>query len=55
MSEQEKQDVQYFVQWMNPNGGGLAQWLEHFLNQGDEAKLRQITAVYDKIKKLFGF
>ncbi len=55
MSEQEKQDVQYFVEWMSPDGGGFAQWLEHFLSQGDEAKLRQIKGIYDKIKQLFGF
>jgi hypothetical protein len=40
---------------MSPNGGGLAQWIEHFLNQGDEAKLRQIKEVYDKIKAVIGF
>ncbi len=55
MSEQEKQDVQYFVEWMSPAGGGFAQWLEHFIDQGDEAKLTQIKGVYDRIKILFGF
>ena len=53
MSEQEKRDVQYFVEWINNNG--LSQWLEHFLDQGDEAKLREIKGVYDRIKALFGF
>jgi hypothetical protein len=33
----------------------VAQWIEHFLAQGDEAKLRQIKEVYDKIKQTFGF
>jgi len=55
MSEQEKQEVQYFLQWMEGGGGGLAQWIEHFLNSGDEGKLREIKAVYDKIKQVFGF
>ena len=55
MSEQEKQDAQYFVDWMSPAGGGVAQWLQHFLDQGDEAKLREIKGVYDKLKTLFGF
>ena len=55
MSEQEKQDVQYFVEWMSPAGGGFAQWLEHFIDEGDEAKLTQIKGVYDRIKILFGF
>ncbi len=55
MSAEERQAVEYFKQWMDPNGGGLAQWIEHFLNQGDEAKLRQIKEVYDKIKTVFGF
>ncbi len=53
--EQEKQDAQYFVDWMSPAGGGVAQWLQHFLDQGDEAKLREIKVVYDKLKTLFGF
>jgi len=55
MSEQERQDVEYFLQWMQPNGGGLADWIEHFLNQGDEEKLRQIKEIFDRIKALFGF
>ena len=55
MSAEERQAVEYFLQWMQPNGGGLAQWIEHFLRQGDEAKLREIKAIYDKIKAIFGF
>lgn len=55
MSAEERQAVEYFLQWMQPNGGGLAQWIEHFLSQGDEAKLREIKAIYDKIKAIFGF
>ena len=53
MSEAEKQAVQYFVDWIKQ--GGLAQWIEHFLNSGDETKLRQIKEIYDKIKQIFGF
>lgn len=53
MSEADKQAVQYFVDWIKQ--GGLSQWIEHFLNQGDDAKLRQIKGVYDKIKNVFGF
>ena len=53
MSDAEKQAVQYFVDWIKQ--GGLAQWIEHFLNLGDETKLRQIKGVYDKIKQIFGF
>ena len=55
MSAEERQAVEYFLQWMTPTGGGLAQWIEHFLNQGDEAKLRQIKEIYDKIKQIFRF
>jgi hypothetical protein len=55
MSEDDKQQVQYFVQWMQPDGGGLAQWVEHFLNQGDEQKLKEIKQIFDRIKNLFGF
>jgi hypothetical protein len=53
MSEADKQAVQYFMDWIKQ--GGLTQWIEHFLNSGDEAKLRQIKEVYDKIKQVFGF
>ncbi len=53
MSEEEKQDVQYFLQWIE--NGGLADWIEYFLNQENEQKLREIKEVYDKIKRIFGF
>ena len=53
MSEEEKVAVGYFVDWIKQ--GGLAQWIEHFLNSGDETKLRQIKEIYDRIKSIFGF
>ena len=53
MSEAEKQASQYFLDWIKQ--GGLSQWVQHFLDAGDEAKLRQIKEVYDKIKVTFGF
>ena len=53
MSAEERQSVDYFLQWIQQ--GGLGQCLEHFLNQGDEAKLRKIKEVYDIIKRIFGF
>ena len=53
MSEAEKQASQYFLDWIK--AGGLADWIKHFLDAGDEAKLRQIKEVYDKIKVTFGF
>lgn len=55
MSAEERQAVEYFLQWMTPNGGGLHDWISHFLQQGDEEKLKQIKEVYDKIKRIFGF
>ena len=55
MSAEERQAVEYFKDWMSDGGGGLAQWIEHFLNEGDEAKLKQIKQVYNKIKVVFGF
>jgi len=55
MSAEERQAVEYFKDWMTPNGGGLADWINHFLSGGDEAKLREIKQVYDKIKSVFGF
>ncbi|MFX0059772.1 MAG: hypothetical protein ACFE85_18985 [Candidatus Hodarchaeota archaeon] len=53
MSAEDRQAVEYFKQWID--SGGLGQWVEHFLNQGDEVKLRQIKEIYDKIKAVFGF
>ena len=55
MSAEERQAVEFFVQWMQPQGGGLADWISYYLTQGDEAKLREIKAIYDKIKQVFGF
>lgn len=53
MSAEDKQAVEYFKQWIDSNG--LSQWIQHFLDQGDEAKLKQIKEIYDKIKAVFGF
>jgi hypothetical protein len=53
MSEEERQSVEYFLEWVK--GGSFGQWVEHFLNQGDEEKLKQIKEVFDKIKLIFGF
>ncbi len=53
MSAEERQAVEYFLQWIRD--GGLPAWIEHFLSQGDENKLREIKAIYDKIKAVFGF
>ncbi len=55
MSAEERQAVEYFIQWMKPNGGGLGDWVSYYINEGDEAKLRQIKGIYDRIKQLFGF
>ncbi|MGV9171460.1 MAG: hypothetical protein ACOC44_04835 [Promethearchaeia archaeon] len=53
MSESDRQSVEYFLQWID--NGGLTQWIEHFLNQGNEEKLREIKQVFDEIKQIFGF
>ncbi len=53
MSEEDKQSVEYFLQWIQNDG--LAQWIEHYLNSGDETKLREIKGIYDQIKQIFGF
>jgi hypothetical protein len=53
MSAEERQSVEYFLQWIQQ--GGLSDWITHFIKQGDETKLRQIKEVYDKIKRVFGF
>ena len=52
MTEEDRQAVEYFLEWIK--GGSFAQWIEHFLNQGDEGKLREVKEVYDKIKSIFG-
>jgi len=53
MSDADKQSAQYFLDWIKQ--GGVSQWIQHFLDSGDEAKLREIKGVYDKIKAAFGF
>jgi hypothetical protein len=53
MSADERQSVEYFLEWIRNQG--LSQWIEHFLSQGDEVKLKQIKEIYDKIKRIFGF
>lgn len=53
MSEEERQNVEYFLQWIQE--GGLAEWIEYTLEEGDEQKLRQLKEQYDKIKEIFGF
>lgn len=53
MSEEERQQVEYFKQWID--NGGLADWIEHFLNQGNEEKLREVQGVFHEIKDVFGF
>ena len=53
MSAEDRQAVEYFKQWIDSNG--LSQWIQHFLDQGDEVKLKQIKEIYDKIKAVFGF
>ncbi|MFX1316903.1 MAG: hypothetical protein ACFE9T_13660 [Promethearchaeota archaeon] len=53
MSAEDRQAVEYFLEWIRNNG--LSQWIEHFLNQGDEVKIKQIKEIYDKIKAVFGF
>jgi len=55
MSAEERQAVEYFLQWMTPNGGGLAEWVLYYLKEGNEEKLKEIKEIYDKIKMVFGF
>jgi len=53
MSAEERQSVEYFFQWIQQ--GGLKDWIQHFIDQQNEEKLRQIKDIYDKIKTVFGF
>ena len=50
MSEEEKQIVQVFLNWVQD--GGLAGWIEAFMQ--DEAKLREISQVYGQLREVFG-
>ncbi len=53
ISEADKQAAQYLLDWIKQ--GGLQQWIQHYLDAGDVAKLQQIKEIFDKIKKVFGF
>ena len=53
MSDPNVQSVQYLLQWIKD--GGLTQWIQHYLDTGDEAKLKQIFDVFNRIKAIFGF
>ena len=55
MGYDEKATVEVFLNWIQDTQGGLAAWVEHYLNAGDEAKLREIYEIYIKIKATFGF
>jgi len=55
MAYDEKATVEVFLNWIQDSQGGLAAWVEHYMNAGDEAKLREIYDLYNKIKNIFGF
>ena len=47
----ERQITEIFLNWVKD--GGLAGWIEAFMQ--DEAKLKEISSVYDQLKVIFGF
>jgi hypothetical protein len=47
----ERQITEIFLNWVKD--GGLAGWIEAYMQ--DEAKLREISAVYSTLKSAFGF
>jgi len=53
MSDPNVQSLQYFLQWIKD--GGLSQWIEHFLNTGNESKLKQVLDIFNRIKEILGF
>ena len=55
MAYDENATVDVFLKWIQDAQGGLAAWVEHYLNSGDEAKLREISGLYSQIKAVFGF
>ena len=48
----EKDIVGVFLKWIQD--GGLSGWIEHYLNAGDEAMLREISKVYNQLRQAFG-
>ncbi len=48
----EKQIAEIFLNWVKD--GGLAGWIEHYLKAGDEAKLKEISQVYQQLRQAFG-
>ena len=53
MAYDPKQIAEIFNNWVKD--GGLAGWIQHYLDSGDEAKLREIAATYTSLKAAFGF
>lgn len=53
MSSEERTNVEYFLEWVE--NGGLAEWIQYTLEEGDEEKLQKLKEQYDKIKEIFGF
>ncbi len=49
----EDQLCKVFLDWVKD--GGLAGWIEYYLNAGDAEKLKEIAQVYDQLKETFGF
>ena len=55
MAYDDKATVEVFLNWIKDVNGGLAPWIEHYVNAGNEQKLREIYETYTKLKNIFGF
>ncbi|MBN2156522.1 MAG: hypothetical protein JW776_10810 [Candidatus Lokiarchaeota archaeon] len=55
MAYDDKAVAEVFLNWIEDTEGGLAAWVEHYLNAGDEQKLKEIRDIYNQIKNVFGF
>ncbi|MBD3352761.1 MAG: hypothetical protein GF364_14835 [Candidatus Lokiarchaeota archaeon] len=49
MSIDDKEIVKIFLNWVKD--GGLAGWIEAYME--DEAKLKEISEVYTKLRQIF--
>jgi len=49
----EDQLCKIFLDWVRD--GGLAGWIQYYLDEGNNEKLNEIVQVYEQLKVVFGF
>jgi len=53
MSEETRQTVETFLNWVRDGDQGLAGWITSYIN--DDQKMQEIARIYRDIKSAFGF